>query len=606
MRNIARRPVPWRLCAAGAGEIGEKPPMTDEADMAAVATAWLFDAPQVDDAWLDPMRHRLERSDDWLACCEQVVEARYRDQASARDGYARMGWALARLGRTSAALEYFARDLGAARMGRWQYFQYLQQSLAAGEIARATASAEDFTRQRPDVNDVWVRVAWHHHAAGDHAQAQAAYRRDHLRGRLSPKWILRLAEVDARMGDWDGAALLVDVAYQADLGLKDGLARLAMVCLEGNDQRGASAWLRREQQAGRISDDMVLVRAETEARLGHWAAAEALVLEVYGRNAALRDGFARLASVRASSSAWPQARDLLLRDSAAGRLSTAMTLRLAEAEARNGNWETAEPLVASVYAGEPAAVDGYARLGLARIGESNHADARKLLERDLESGRISSAMMLVLAETRAMTGDWAAAEELVGAVYRKDATARDGFGRLGRARLRVGAPAEAIGYFESDAAASRQSASFRIFHAQALAELLRFDEAGRAVAQAYDEAPAMRDGHVEVGRWIEKRFFQHGRRFFHRDRQLDRITPAALLHLAEMDARVGNEPDACQWIEQAYAADASLRDGHVRLARLKIPQGEWADAHVLAKRDDALGRLSDDARAEIMGWRKSG
>jgi len=377
---------------------------------------FLFAAKSVDDAWLAEFVRRRAENAAWLEECRAVVTARYAADPAARDGFSRVAYGLLRGGDGAGALAWYEDDWKADRMGRWQFLRLVELLLAWHRVSEAETRVEQYYARHPEARDGWATIAAHAQKQNDAVRATELLRRDAAAGRLSPFWLVRLAEIELRGGEKARAEQLVLEAYRLDAGQRDGFARLAQVGYDGGDESDGDAWLARDHALQRLSPAPRLRLATALARGGDWPAAEELVAAAYRDDPKLRDGYLRLARLKVSAEDWAAAAELCERDRAAGRLSAGALPECAQIRGQAGDFAGATELVAQALAAGAKLTDAYANLARLAWRAGDTATARALFDRERRAGRLSSLRRLDYAHLLAETSP-EEAEDLVTEVY---------------------------------------------------------------------------------------------------------------------------------------------------------------------------------------------
>jgi hypothetical protein len=422
---------------------------------------FLFDAKLIDDAWLAEFFRRVEAGARWLDECDIVVAQRYATDPRARDGFSRVAYGLLRTGRTAEAVVWYEKDQAAQRMGRWQFLRQLDALLALERVSEAEARVDSYYRDHPEARDGWATIAAHWQHQNDTGRFREFLRRDHAAQRLSPFWLLRLAEAEARADDWIKATALIEEAYRLDSGLLDGFGRLANVHYDAGREVAGDEMLRRDQQLKRLSPAPRLRLATYLARIGELASAIELVAEAYRDDASLRDGFARLGHAQLQAEEWTAADELYARDQAAGRLQPGPLLEWAHAKARLGDYAGATALVEESYAAWGGGRDGFSSLARIALDQEQPDRAREFFARDQAVHRMSLRRRQEYAVLQACVVP-AEAEALADEVYASDLVVRNVRARVGVAAAASGAVSSALPFFVRDFHAGRLTTGWTV------------------------------------------------------------------------------------------------------------------------------------------------
>lgn len=448
----------------------------------------LFGVPFVDDQWRLAFAKLADSTPDWLEAGTTIVTRVYASDAAARDGYSRLALVCAARGMPDAALRLFEADLAGGRTGRWQFLRYLDTLLAEGRVGRAREVVEAYYETHPNAVDGWATIAAHLARRSDLAGAAQLYGRDLALGRLSGAGLSRCAEVEARLGRWDSAALVLSRQTAFGRLPTDAYARLGWIRFEQRDYTEAVTLFERDYALGQLS---VHWKGRFSLALGASGAfdrAVAIVEECYGADPAAKNLYAALGWLKYDASDWAGAAAFMELDDRAGRLSAPWRYRFAQTAARSGDMSHAVELMADAYRQDAALRDGFGWLGWLLAEKHDWAGARAVMERDEAAGRLTPRWQFRLAQVVARTGDLSRAADLMAKAYEQDAAILDGFAQLAEVAAAAGRDDVAIELLERDAACGRLSASRLRELPRGLVRHGRVDEAVALIRDTAEQA----------------------------------------------------------------------------------------------------------------------
>jgi len=283
----------------------------------------------------------------------------------------------------------------------------------------------------PSSRDGYSRIGWAMGQLGHSGVAIAAFERDWQLDRMRRWQFVRYVEALIAAGRIDDASERVVDYYARHPEARDGWAAIGTHWQRQNQFERAREMFRRDLAAGRLSSVLSVALAGIEARLGSWAAAEEVVVQAYATDPNLKDGFSRVAEVRAQSGQACEALRLFRRDAQLDRLTW------------SGSWRFASRLVECV-ANDPE--------GLKLLGEA--------------AGHVEFA-------------------------YRAAPDFRGGFGKLAQILWRDGFLNEAIEFFQRDEQLARQTPETSLVFAECQLKLGDEREAHRRAAQAIEQTPGL-------------------------------------------------------------------------------------------------------------------
>ncbi len=186
-----------------------------------------------------------------------------------------------------------------------------------------------------------------------------------------------------------------------------------------------------------------------------------------------------------------------------------------------------------------------------------------------------------------------ACHQLIQEMYTQQPSARDGYSRMGVFLLEQKKPAEALPWFEKDAATSRATWWCQLRHAECIAVLGDLEQATSRVARVYESASTAVNGYASLA--------QRLRAVLPKDKLLSllqadikqgRLSAGFRLNVAVLLATHGDVSAAIKQVEQAYKDNASLLDGFWRIGKVFAQRGDHDHAFSLFEREAKAGRLS--------------
>ena len=379
------------------------------------------------------------------------------------------------------------------------------------------------------------------------------------------------AEKLAANGDWQSALSHLDQAFDED------------------------AQVMRDRPAAFVLDAAVAF-----ARRGDMARAESLVVDLYASDAAARDGFLRLAWSRVDDGDIAGALHMGSRDQQQRRLSANGQLGLAGIHARAQAFDRAQQLVEAAYGSHAGLVDGYARIAQRFFAKRDWANAVTWFDRDQHLDRLSASQQFYYAVCLARLGRWDEAVSRVDEAYARSPQLRDCHARVGWIRTEARDWAGALEIVRRDQELDRISPGWQINLAILHGRIGDLEMAAGLVEAAYRRDAGLTDGYARLGSVrSEAADWQGALALVRRDYYAARISTDWLINLAVLHARVGNDREAAQLVEEAYARSTDARDGFARLGWLKAETKDWSAAFELVERDRVLARLTPAGRVNL-------
>lgn len=325
-----------------------------------------------------------------------LVGYAYKENHALNDGYARCAllyyWPREEF---EKVIELYEIDNKQKRLTPNNMLGLAQAYAIIGEIQKAfnivkCAYAEDNT-----LCDGYARCAWQHYWPRSQYEKVVVFsEKDNKKNRLTPAWMLNLAQAYAACDEIDKAMILVEKAYKADLNIADGYARCAF---QFYWSRQAYCKLiemfEKDKRMKRLSPHWVIVLAQAYAIIGDIVIAKKLVEKAYNLQPSIKDGYVRCAWYYfhhfLNGKDLGLMTDMMTKDLKAGKISPYWKLNLARGYADNGEIEKAEMLVDQAYSDDSLLKDGYASLAFSRHNHSPILEKFRLIEKDLNADRLS-------------------------------------------------------------------------------------------------------------------------------------------------------------------------------------------------------------------------
>ncbi|MDD4736601.1 MAG: protein arginine N-methyltransferase [Kiritimatiellae bacterium] len=274
-----------------------------------------------------------------------LITQSYAADPSLHDGFVRVArpWLEAR--DFVKALAGYRLEAEADRMSAVHRLTYADLLARAGEWNAAEAEVERGYREDSRLHNGFARLGNICLLENRDSEALEWYRRDAVADRLVASHRLIYADLLARAGAWDAAEAEVSRAYQENVALCDGFARLGRLRLAEKKYDEALVFCRRDLDAARLTPPFEMICAELLARAGEWTAARKLAEKAYARDASLKNVFSRLLPWRPDEDGLSGLLSLCLPDLAPGR-STVNGLKQMALQIRSEATKQAEVAIA--------------------------------------------------------------------------------------------------------------------------------------------------------------------------------------------------------------------------------------------------------------------
>ncbi len=498
-----------------------------------------------------------------LAKAEEQVAAAYTEALDAKDGYSRIAW---------------------------QYFWPKKEYTKVLELMERDAEEAVGQSVNPSVNQSSGQSVNQSVRQNQCPASQITNHKSTIKNqpcRLSPATLINLAVAHAAKGDLATAESLVESAYAEDPCVKDGYARVGW----------ARYWLLKEY-------DKVIEWMEMDV------------------GQPVRQSDSQAAGQPDRYTGQPP-------DRPTGRLSPAMLLNRAKAVAKVEGIEAGFCQVEEICIENPDFKNPRSQLAWMLFLEKRitHEEVIPYFEKDRQEGRLMGEYLLTYAESLAVVGREADAEELVLEAYReapelKDARARIAWKLFWPKKeydkviewmerdlrysiqnmddsLCASAPLRDTINNQKSKIENQQSSlspAMLLSLAQAYAAKGHMAGAEQCVATAYAENPKLKDGYARIG-WIAFASKPDERikalPYLEKDYAAERLSPAHMLNLAQLYAQKGDLDAVGKFVEKAYASDTKLKNGYARIGLQAFAENkDYASIRIWVKRDADADRLT--------------
>lgn len=136
-----------------------------------------------------------------------------------------------------------------------------------------------------------------------------------------PELLLSVALLHGYGEEWGRAIECVGRAYERDVGLQDGYAKLGWQKIRFRDYRNALRIMKKDEEINRMSPRWRVQLAQVYGRIGQYDLAEILIEKAYCEDSKIKDGFVRLGWQKAEDEDWFGALAIMRKDEIAGRIT---------------------------------------------------------------------------------------------------------------------------------------------------------------------------------------------------------------------------------------------------------------------------------------------
>ena len=372
---------------------------------------------------------------------EQHVETGYIEDSSLRNGYARIGSILRAKSEFTKAFQYYERDWKDDHLSPVHRVVYAELLTRFGKLIEALNEINVAYAEYLTLTDGYGRCSWQYYwKRKQYENIIELCEFDQKKGRLSPAWEIILAQAYAANGNIDKSIETVNDAYDAEPTLIDGYARCAwQYYWPRSEFEKVIEFCELDNQKGRLSPKWMLNLAQAYTAIDEIEKAINLIEQAYKADSTLTDGYARCAwQFYWHRRSYQKLIVMIEKDKNMKRLSPNWLIFIGQAYSMTGDIDTAKKLVAEAYDIQPSLTDGYARCAWYYYyhflkGNSLYSMI-ELMEKDLQSGKLSSFWTLNLARGYADKGSTEKAEPLIEKAYCDDRDLKDGYAKLAFSR----------------------------------------------------------------------------------------------------------------------------------------------------------------------------
>ena len=484
-----------------------------------------------------------------------IIETAYQSDPSLKDGYSRCAWlSFWSKGEYSSLIPWLEKDLASDRIsGEWLLNLAWAYS-ASGEIERSWPLIEQAYGKYAQLKDGYARSAWFYYwPRREYGSLIAWLEKERGAERLSPLWLLNLAQVYAAKDEVSKSWPLVVQAYEADSGLTDGYARCAWYYFwDRKDYETLMIWMEKDRSGGRLSPKWSLRLAQVYAALGKSEKSWPMIEKAYSQDKTLVDGYVKSAWYYY----WPKKEyksqiRWMERDLIGDRISAVWLLNLAQVYAAHNDIEKAWPLVERAYREDANLRNGYARCAwYCHWPQQEYDQLIHWMNKDLDRGKLSGLWRYNLALVYAVCGEMAKCRPLIDKAIHEDPQLTNSYSRCAwyafHPRWPKMAYASIVKWMETDYRAGKMTPFWMLRLAQAYAANDQFELALSVVRTAYDMDAHLTDGYI-LAAW---QYYWP---------KWPRIEASKMLPWMEMDYRSGRITSTGYLkMSQAYAAQNDL------------------------------------------------
>ena len=223
-----------------------------------------------------------------------------------------------------------------------------------GDFDRAKELIKSAYETVENMKDGFARLGWIKATMQDWSGALEIMNRDLTEGRISPGHQINLAQLYGQMGDFDCAVKLIRQAYGQDRNLKDGYAKLGIVCcLFSGDSQNLQFCIDKDRGLNRLSSQGELIRSLAMSIDGSHISACKLMELLYHENDDLKNGFAILGWLRIEHGFTKEGLVLMGKDYQLGRLASDWLVNYIYQLVMEGEFRTAKLLFNELSELEP-------------------------------------------------------------------------------------------------------------------------------------------------------------------------------------------------------------------------------------------------------------
>jgi hypothetical protein len=352
---------------------------------------------------------------------EDLVSERFLLRLLASEGYSRIAYFLLSNDEVpEKALHFFELDKISKRQSWFMQLRHAECVAVLGDMSKAFEMINKIYTIYPESVNGYAAIAWHlRKNTGRLKSPWALAKRDLDSKRISPGFLLNVAELAMIEEFPDESCNLIEKAYDSDPKLTDGYARCGWAYYWSKWQhKKIIDWIERDRSKNRLSPEWHLKKAQAHAALGEFDSAVLQVKNVYADYPELTDGYARCAWYHF----WPKRKygkiiEWMHKDENNNRLTPFWRLKLAESYAANGEFDLSVQQVDLSYKHDYTLTDGYARCAWSYFWPKwpcgDYSPMLYWMEKDLNAHKMSPRWMLNLSQAYAALGDYAKAKNLL-------------------------------------------------------------------------------------------------------------------------------------------------------------------------------------------------
>lgn len=362
----------------------------------------------------------LGRKDDFERAGQLITEA-YDKDPSRKDIFARLGWVKVKNKDWVGAFEIINKDWEAKRLSpEWQV-NFAQVVGHKGEFGIAARIIDNAYTEDTSLKDGYARLGWIMSEREDWYGALDQMNRDLEVNRMTPYWNVNLAQVYGRCRKWDLAIKFIENAYSKNSNLKDGFARLGRIKVECNELKSAHELITTDHKRGRLSIRWKSYMAMIQVIFGDENGAISTVDEWYATDVNAVDGYARIGWANyLLTGKKEKLKDFLIKDRELKKYSTAGKKIGAWELSISGELALSKKHVNLLYNNNNYIYDIFAVMGWLLIEKGEYEEGLKLMDKDYNSNRISSAWKINYAYQLSRFGQYGKAQKLFNEVVKSE------------------------------------------------------------------------------------------------------------------------------------------------------------------------------------------
>lgn len=282
-----------------------------------------------------------------------------------------------------------------------------------GDFGKAENIVAEAYRKDETHKNGYAWLGWIKTESHDWSGALEIMTRDYQENRVDPWWVVNIALMFGRVGNWDKAAKLIKDAYASANSLRDGFARLGWIKAENQDWTGAIDIMKRDIDEDRITPDWQIKFAMLLVFTGDNNGAGRLIHDLYSCSKKIKNGYANLGWAHyLLSRDKKNLKALVEKDAELDRLSANGKKINAIAMNIDGEVNEAVSLVESLYSHNPLVKDGYAMIGWELIENGDREAGMEFMEKDYVANRLSTVWQTNYAYQLAKGGQCQKAKKL--------------------------------------------------------------------------------------------------------------------------------------------------------------------------------------------------